>query len=501
MKNTKRALLLSVVSMFLCVVMLASTTFAWFTDSVESTGNIIKTGTLEVEMTYSDALNGTYADASTGKIFNYNLWEPGYTDVKYIKIENKGDLAFKYMLSIIPEGDASILANVIDVYFTEVGNGFTAPTRSSMGSAVKVGTLADMIAEADGAAHGQLLKTEAITACIALKMQESAGNEYQNLTIGNTGFRVQLLATQLTYEEDSFDENYDVDSEFAVTVTNGNDLRSALDNNGNIIVNGEMNVTDTVDVPSWTNAPAEYIVDATWVDSVTGGTYILDQASRYGMVARVSAGETLSLSNMNITANSQWPLYFSNYGGELSVTDVKVTAANGAGIYPYGTNGTTTLNNINVNQERLDPAYASATPWAATAVATSNGHNLIINSGTYVGSKWAVYGYNSGSNITINGGTFKAPKVIQLDGVWSGSNTSIATINGGDFDGAIVLDWGDNAPELYIKGGNFTNFSATVNGAAKLVITGGTFDADPSAYVATGYVANESNGVWTVTVE
>ncbi|MBQ7821616.1 MAG: hypothetical protein IJ391_04975, partial [Clostridia bacterium] len=42
MTNTKRALFLSIVSMFLCIVMLASTTFAWFTDSVESTNNIIK---------------------------------------------------------------------------------------------------------------------------------------------------------------------------------------------------------------------------------------------------------------------------------------------------------------------------------------------------------------------------------------------------------------------------------------------------------------------------
>jgi len=37
MKNTKKALLLSVMSLVLCVSMLVGTTFAWFTDSV-STG-------------------------------------------------------------------------------------------------------------------------------------------------------------------------------------------------------------------------------------------------------------------------------------------------------------------------------------------------------------------------------------------------------------------------------------------------------------------------------
>ena len=42
-------------------------------------------------------------------------------------------------------------------------------------------------------------------------MQESAGNEYQGKSIG-TDFSIQLLATQFTYEEDSFDENYDKDA-------------------------------------------------------------------------------------------------------------------------------------------------------------------------------------------------------------------------------------------------------------------------------------------------
>ncbi|MBR2977294.1 MAG: SipW-dependent-type signal peptide-containing protein, partial [Oscillospiraceae bacterium] len=49
-KNTRRALHTSLLSLLLCVSMLLGTTFAWFTDSVASTGNIIKSGTLDVEM-------------------------------------------------------------------------------------------------------------------------------------------------------------------------------------------------------------------------------------------------------------------------------------------------------------------------------------------------------------------------------------------------------------------------------------------------------------------
>ncbi len=46
-KHTKRALLASILSVVLCVAMLAGSTFAWFTDSVTSGKNIIQAGNLE----------------------------------------------------------------------------------------------------------------------------------------------------------------------------------------------------------------------------------------------------------------------------------------------------------------------------------------------------------------------------------------------------------------------------------------------------------------------
>ena len=38
-KSTKRALLLSIMAMLLCVVLLVGTTFAWFTDSASTAVN------------------------------------------------------------------------------------------------------------------------------------------------------------------------------------------------------------------------------------------------------------------------------------------------------------------------------------------------------------------------------------------------------------------------------------------------------------------------------
>ena len=50
--TTRRALFMSFVSMFLCFTMLLGTTYAWFTDSVESGVNQIVAGNLDVEFEY-----------------------------------------------------------------------------------------------------------------------------------------------------------------------------------------------------------------------------------------------------------------------------------------------------------------------------------------------------------------------------------------------------------------------------------------------------------------
>ena len=52
--STKRALLDSVLSLVLCLSMLICSTFAWFTDSVSSTNNIIQSGNLDIEMYRAD---------------------------------------------------------------------------------------------------------------------------------------------------------------------------------------------------------------------------------------------------------------------------------------------------------------------------------------------------------------------------------------------------------------------------------------------------------------
>ena len=219
--GTKRSLLMSALALVLCLSMLVGSTFAWFTDSVTSSGNIIKSGTLDVEMSWANgtedpsAENTTWEDAAEGAIFNSDKWEPGYVEVRHLKIENKGTLALKYQLNIIPNGDVSELAKVIDVYFIQPAQ--LVADRAALANVTPIGTLDKVL---DGSLanldmDGEMGAGATNTMTIALKMQETAGNEYQNMSIGSE-FAVQLLATQETDEADSFNDQYDANAAYPI---------------------------------------------------------------------------------------------------------------------------------------------------------------------------------------------------------------------------------------------------------------------------------------------
>lgn len=207
--STKSALIASILILCLCFTSLIGTTFAWFTDSASSEGNIIQSGTLDVTMEWKDATaNGaqqTYKDASTGAIFNYDKWEPGYVEAKNIKISNVGTLALKYHINIAANGEVSKLSDAIDVYYAE---GEYTLADSNMAELTKIGTLTDVLDGMPANMEGDLKASTSDIVTIALKMNDNAGNEYQGLSIG-TDFSVILMATQDNVEEGAFGSDYD----------------------------------------------------------------------------------------------------------------------------------------------------------------------------------------------------------------------------------------------------------------------------------------------------
>ena len=216
-KHTKKALLISVLSLVLCFSMFLGMTFAWFTDSATSTGNIIKTGDLYVGMYWADGTEAVptddagWTDASSGAIFDYDKWEPGYVEVRHIKIANEGSLALKYKVNIIANGEVSDLSDAIDVYYVDPA--IQVADRTALTADKKLGTLTDVLAALGETGNGTLEagKTDVIT--IAFMMQEDAGNEYKSKSIGSD-FSIQLLATQFASEDDSFGKDYDAEAAY-----------------------------------------------------------------------------------------------------------------------------------------------------------------------------------------------------------------------------------------------------------------------------------------------
>ena len=196
--KTKKALRGSLFALFLCIVLLIGTTFAWFTDTASTGVNKIQSGNLDVKLLYSTDDGATWHDAEgqTLKFLQKQangilvenadiLWEPGCTyKLPQIKVVNNGNLALKYTMKVTGvEGDQK-LNEVID--WTIDGKALT---------------------DFDGnLTAGQ--SSNAMT--IQGHMQESAGNEYQGLSID--GISITVYATQDTVESDSFNNQYDKDA-------------------------------------------------------------------------------------------------------------------------------------------------------------------------------------------------------------------------------------------------------------------------------------------------
>lgn len=220
LKQIRRAMVGSFVALLISIAMCIGTTFAWFTDTVQSKDNIINAGNLDISLKYSDSALGVdqqgWIDASVNPIFSSEKWEPGYTAIKYVKIQNEGSLDLEYFLKFVCQevtGDVN-LANVIEVYMQE---GIADWDRSSLNADDEfyVGDFMSVMNKSEGVANGILYakdnvdgngKNYATIYTVALKMSELAGNEYQGV---GASFSIELVATQAASESDSFDNSYD----------------------------------------------------------------------------------------------------------------------------------------------------------------------------------------------------------------------------------------------------------------------------------------------------
>ena len=249
-RSVKQRLIAAVLVLVMCVTSLLGTTFAWFTDSVTSAGNTIESGSLKVDLSHKVEDKWVSLKEHTDHpIFDYDKWEPGFTAVEALKVDNLGSLALQYRLSVERQSDsaklgknAEDLAEVIEVYVAS-GDKTAANYNDIKSNWTYKGTLAEVLANPASFVGGELLPTGKVPAddaaqttavgssivTIALHMQESAGNEYQNLRVGN--IFVNLIATQWSNESDAFGSDYDKDAIFPEIDVNAVKIPVKTENN------------------------------------------------------------------------------------------------------------------------------------------------------------------------------------------------------------------------------------------------------------------------------
>ena len=277
-KSTKRALLTSALALLMCVTMLVGATFAWFTDTASTGVNKIQAGNLDVKLMYSTDMVTWKEATDQTKLFDDNaLWEPGYTQVVYLKIVNAGNLALKYEAGFSKNYTSNKGKNVngdwyrVDNYL-KIGTAETATkfaNREDVWSAISATekTLAKDVMLTDG--WITLNAGEASDPfAVAIYMPTSVGNEanasrYRPSSVSGLG--IEVRATQATVESDSFDNNYDANTATVLNRVEYTDGEHTV--TGNIQANGTAGAIHG-------RGTAKIIVDATTVY----GTYVSDSA-------------------------------------------------------------------------------------------------------------------------------------------------------------------------------------------------------------------------------
>lgn len=450
-KSTKRSLLMSALSLLMCVSMLIGSTFAWFTDSVSSLNNKIVSGNLDVEMynALQDNLTDDTKVKDAGLFEEITYWEPGVVAYENLTIANEGTLALRYALNINFDNENTLngygLSDKLQVAFVPGGLADGLSRDAVVAAANKAGLDPMESFNEEGKLlpekhdHIKIDKTDIpvkyVTYAIVIYWEPSADDNNWNANNGQTtsdgkalhiDLGVNLFATQLVAENDSFGPDYDTEAQYLIqagqTETFENEtLTGEVQNNGNVT-----------------------ITDAEMINA--------------GPVLRNNGDATVTDTTMKNEGSTN---YLSYSSGENSVTVF----------------------------ENVD--------------ATSNGGGLDIRDGEAI--------FKSGS-VTTNSTSTSGRHVFYVAGAKLTIENGNFAFNPTNLTRKGFYVCAENGAEVIIKGGNFGKPSSRSSSSAisnyktgfyadstsSITIYGGTFKFDPTNWVATGCEAVKSGDTWTV---
>ena len=456
-KRTKRALIASVLALVVCAAMLIGTTFAWFTDSVTSGRNTIVAGNLDVELEYATATEGTLGgwtsvnDATD--LFGDGLWEPGYAQVVYLRVRNAGTLALRYQLSmnILSEtagvnvnGQTFNLSDYLQ-YGAVLNQNVPFANRDAAMDAV-TSPVALSTPYASGEMH-LAANAEPQYLALVVYMPKTVGNEanYRGDVVPTIELGVNLLATQDTVEEDSFDNLYDQDAWEEVSDAAG--LQAAisegktasltqdivLDSTLPMSPSGETNIVLNGNELKTTSENTTMVENGETL-TVSGGSLSIGEGMFADMAKsalQVTDGSTIRLLNVDYRAGGTG-VFAQGQNATVEIINSVIEAPS----FCVGTNAGNTANHgvdIRIINSRLETTHFDG--WTGSAVLMNVPGNLTIEGSTIIGECNAVI-VRSGT-ATIRNSVLSRPYAVEganeseihMDGNWgSGNNVPLATL-------------------------------------------------------------------------
>ncbi len=318
--STKRALILSLLSMLLCVSMLVGSTYAWFTDTATAGVNKIQAGNLDVKLMYSTDMQTWKEAKEDTQLFDDNaLWEPGYTQTVYLKVVNAGTLALKY--------EAGLSKN-----YTRYSGKNIANEKYYVDDYLKIGVVETetafatreeawaAIADSEKTLNaGFMLTDEWITLKAGEESKPFALTIYMPTSVGNEanaksksflskilGLGIEVRATQATVENDSFGNDYDAN---AATILKRVEYTSGEHTvTGNIQANGDAGAIHGA-------GTANIIVDAKTVYAVMGSKYAMVVCASKDSVITIKGGEFANL----VTGDSELSLIYAEDNAKIVI--------------------------------------------------------------------------------------------------------------------------------------------------------------------------------------
>lgn len=376
-----------------------------------------------------------------------NLWEPGHTEVAYLKISNEGSLALKYNFTVEATAETEgtnvngqtfklsdyLVFGQADGANTRYATREAAWTAAGNKQGLGTYTQEDIMLEPNDEKYVALI----------VYMPTSVGNEANYMT-GTTApsidLGVTLAATQAQYESDSFGNTYDSGAIYpaVTTVDNAASLNDALNTPG---VDNKVTVKNDI-----TGVRELNITGNATLNLGENSIYNITPIAGAGVNVTDGASLTINAENLSGSDYSAGQLTASGSGTSLTVNGGK-----------YGDSGA-----------------------GKADVLAENGASVILNEGRFStsGAGGSAVKATIGSTILINGGSYSS----------SGANSVVIFADGG----TIIIE---NYQSIIANGQNF----GVANGG-EIRISKDFMSSQPTK-VAAGCIVSEEGNYWVITTQ